>query len=156
MSIDYRPATIADAAAMDALNRKILPENYDLSEWETVLRYSQGASFVAYADDILVGYVLTLVRSHEHSGPKSATIASIAVDKSYRRQGIAKDLITKCLDALSSRDVSTVNLNVRISNVAAQTLYHKLGFHKFNLIPQYYADNEDSYCMTKTITKQHT
>jgi ribosomal-protein-alanine N-acetyltransferase len=146
-TITVRPARTEDAPEMDAINRRNLPENYPLYEWKLALG-SSPISFVAKDDNNkMVGYCLSVITNFTHG--IECTVASIAVDKEYRRKGIAEGLMRKSLEAMESLGATSITLVVRISNASALKLYHKLGFTKSKLLTKYYQDKEDAYLMKK-------
>jgi ribosomal protein S18 acetylase RimI-like enzyme len=49
------------------------------------------------------------------------------------------------------RDCQIAYLEVRSSNSAAISLYHRYGFHKLYLRPAYYSDGEDAIVMKKDL-----
>ncbi|RKO94693.1 acyl-CoA N-acyltransferase [Blyttiomyces helicus] len=138
--MQIRKAIISDAANMDRLNRNILPENYPMSDWLFALMNCPSYSFVAYDKDKLVGYVLGLVVNNQ------GLIASLAVEKDYRRKHIAECLMGKSLSEFKKTFVD-VKLNVRVGNTSAQNLYTKFGFTKSKYEKSYYEDGEDGYEM---------
>lgn len=146
--IIFRRATVKDAEAMDGLNRRCLPENYPLMEWKTILTMMPSLSYVAYIGDTLVGYCLSMSTLDRQKG----TIASIAVDQSYRRKGIGKELLLRSIDGMTKMGLHIVSLNVRISNISAQTLYKQMGFRKHQLLQRYYQNGEDAYLMRKVLS----
>jgi ribosomal-protein-alanine N-acetyltransferase len=78
-----------------------------------------------------------------------AHIATIAVHPEYRRQGIARRLLSVALDEVQRREMVSATLEVRSSNTAAQNLYKDFGFDIVGLRPHYYRDNnEDALIMT--------
>lgn len=83
-----------------------------------------------------------------------AHIIAIAVRNAYRRYGIGEQLLISVLDKAADLKASLVTLEVRASNVAAQTLYHKYNFRVVGRRPRYYSDNgEDAVLMsTEDIT----
>jgi ribosomal-protein-alanine N-acetyltransferase len=66
-----------------------------------------------------------------------------------KRKGIGQILLLDALKRIEAEGCIQITLEVRISNVAAQTLYHKHGFHILLTKPNYYADGEDAYLMEK-------
>jgi len=149
-NIVIKRASCQDAAAMDSLNRRCLPENYPLVEWRAILTLMPAFSYVAYDGDILVGYSLGMIQPEVKKG----VIASIAVDTSHRRKGIAKDLLLASIKSLEDHHVRSIVLNVRISNVPAQALYKTLGFRKHQLVSKYYQNGEDAYLMKKDVSTE--
>lgn len=71
-----------------------------------------------------------------------ATLFNIAVDPAYQRQGLGKALLEHLIQELEKRDVFTLWLEVRASNVAARTLYESLGFNEATVRRNYYPAKE--------------
>lgn len=144
MAFTIRNATVKDSESMDSLNRICLPENYPLVEWRNILTIMTGISTVMHdINGKLVGYCLGIAYPHTHSG----VIASLAVHPNYRGKGLAKNLLETCICNMKTKDIYTVTLNVRISNIIAHRLYKKFSFRKHKHIPGYYADGEDAFEM---------
>jgi ribosomal-protein-alanine N-acetyltransferase len=82
-----------------------------------------------------------------------AHIATIAVHPAYRRQGIAKELVTTCLNEAKNKGMKEVTLEVRAGNLVAQALYRQFGFESVGIRPRYYKDNhEDAIIMTRRLS----
>ncbi len=83
-----------------------------------------------------------------------AHITNIAVRYSLRRQGIGELLLISMIDLAMELNVRILTLEVRASNTAARSLYHKYGFSQVNVRRDYYTDNkEDALVMaTEDIT----
>jgi len=78
-----------------------------------------------------------------------AHITNIAVRQSYQRQGIGELLLMSIIDLAIELKASIVTLEVRVSNLLAQSLYHKYGFAQVDLRRNYYTDNrEDALFMS--------
>ena len=65
----------------------------------------------------------------------------IGVDPSYRRQGLAKIMLSKLLAAAERVGAQTCTLEVREGNTAARKLYESLGFREVGRRRRYYQDN---------------
>jgi len=92
---------------------------------ENIRRYLErnpGLSFVALDIDRIVGAVLC-----GHDG-RRGLLHHLAVDKSYRRQGIAQILAQKCQDALKAAGIEKCHLFVYIDNIEAQIFWEKIGW----------------------------
>lgn len=99
---------------------------------------------VAMDGDNLVGYV----------GSQSvlgwADMMNLAVNPSYRRQGIAEKLVDALIELLQEQKVTCLTLEVRVSNNPAISLYHKLGFVQVGKRPGYYHNpKEDALILRK-------
>ncbi len=83
-----------------------------------------------------------------------AHITNIAVRQSYQRQGIGELLLMSTIDLTAELRANIVTLEVRVSNLPAQSLYHKWGFVQVGVRRGYYTDNrEDAILMsTESIT----
>ncbi|MFQ5814110.1 MAG: ribosomal protein S18-alanine N-acetyltransferase [Anaerolineae bacterium] len=78
-----------------------------------------------------------------------AHISTIAVQPHWRRRGIGELLLVAMLDRAAELEAEIATLEVRVSNVTAQSLYHKYGFQKVGLQRHYYRDrNEDALTMS--------
>ena len=77
-----------------------------------------------------------------------AHITNVAVKSDIRRQKIAKQLITAFIVLAKKHQITSITLEVRASNIPAQSLYQQFGFEKQGLRKRYYADNnEDAIIM---------
>ena len=77
-----------------------------------------------------------------------AHITNVAVKSDFRRQKIAKQLITAFIVLAKKHQITSITLEVRASNFPAQSLYQQFGFEKQGLRKRYYADNnEDAIIM---------
>jgi ribosomal-protein-alanine N-acetyltransferase len=83
-----------------------------------------------------------------------AHITNIAVRQSYQRQGIGEVLLMSTIDLTAELRANIVTLEVRVSNLPAQSLYNKWGFAQVGVRRGYYTDNrEDAILMsTESIT----
>jgi ribosomal-protein-alanine N-acetyltransferase len=84
----------------------------------------------------------------------TADIIDVAVHRDFRRQGIGQKLILAMLDECKKQGVFEVNLEVRLSNLAAQGLYKKLGFAEVGLRKKYYQNTEDAVLMQKVFKEE--
>lgn len=77
-------------------------------------------------------------------------ITNIAVHPASRCYGIGSILLKNLLDKAYSRGAKEITLEVRVSNLSAQSLYRNAGFVEEGIRKNYYADNkEDALIMWK-------
>jgi ribosomal-protein-alanine N-acetyltransferase len=100
--------------------------------------------FVATLDDETVvaflGYWLIADEVH---------ISTFAVHPEFRMHGIGEDLLKRAMSVAHEKGAQIATLEVRESNVAAISLYEKLGFEVVGSRDGYYRDNnEDAILMT--------
>lgn len=78
-----------------------------------------------------------------------AHLTTIAVRGACRRQGIGELLLVSAIELAAQHSARFVTLEVRASNITAQTLYRKYGFAQEGIRVGYYSDNrEDALIMT--------
>jgi ribosomal-protein-alanine N-acetyltransferase len=78
-----------------------------------------------------------------------AHISTIAVQPKWRGRGLGELLLVAMLDRATELEASIATLEVRVSNLTAQNLYHKYGFRQVGLRRRYYRDsNEDALIMS--------
>ena len=101
------------------------------------------ANFLVYKlDGRTVGYIGSHIVCDECS------ITNVAVLKDFRRKNIASTLIDALIEICKEKAVESIFLEVRKSNIAAQTLYLKKGFSPIGERKNFYtAPTEDALLM---------
>jgi len=122
----------------DSYNKHTL--NYLLSESRTL-----GYRTVTSKDE-LVAFAFVMINANG-----AAHLTTIGVAPEHRRRGLAGMLLKHIENALCSKDVGTIMLEVRVSNLGAQTLYNRLGYSAVQRIANYYNNGEDCYLMMKSL-----
>ena len=79
-----------------------------------------------------------------------AHITTIASRKAYRRQGIGELLLLSIIDRAVKLRARIITLEVRASNIVAQSLYYKYGFNQVGLRRGYYMDNKEDAIIMST------
>ncbi|GAI26839.1 unnamed protein product, partial [marine sediment metagenome] len=79
-----------------------------------------------------------------------AHIIAIAVRNDYRRIGIGEGLLISVIELATQLNADVVTLEVRASNIAAQSLYDRYGFHVVRRRPRYYSDNDEDAVLMST------
>ena len=144
MSIMIRKMTLEDIEQVIAIDRV----SFSLPWPERSFRFEltdnpASRCWVAEVDGKLVGMIVAwLIVDEVH-------VATIATHPDFRRQGIAKNLLSHALQHLSTEGAQSSFLEVRASNVAAQEMYRKFGYEESGVRRRYYRDNdEDAILMT--------
>lgn len=79
-----------------------------------------------------------------------AHLTTIAVRKAYQRQGIGELLLTHAFDISIDFRAKFMTLEVRMSNLIAQSLYEKYGFCKTGERLGYYSDTKEDAVIMST------
>lgn len=96
------------------------------------------------AEKRMVGFVCVLV-GEDGIGH----ITTIGVAPEHRRRGLAERLLEHLDHLLGAKGISSVVLEVRVSNVTAQSLYKACGFSVTQRLSGYYTNGEDCFLMVK-------
>ncbi|MCE9644815.1 MAG: GNAT family N-acetyltransferase [Chloroflexi bacterium] len=145
--MEITKASILDLNAL----RKLEQDSFEKDAWPlfdliAVLTFSQVVRYKAVEDGQMVGFVA----GDPHPGEGWGWIATIAVDQRYRRRGIGRALLHACEENLG---VSRSKLTVRLSNLAAITMYEKEGYRTTDIWKAYYNDGEDGIVMEKELAR---
>ena len=99
---------------------------------------------VAQENGVVLGYV------GSQSVMDEADMMNIAVHPEHRRKGIAHELVSGLVAALTKKEVRSLTLEVRASNEPAKALYETLGFTQVGRRPNYYRNpKEDALILRK-------
>lgn len=106
------------------------------------LSYPENVYIVARLKDEVVGYAGMRFYGRQ------AHITTIAVKPKWRGNQIGEQLLLALIEIAKDRKAKEMILEVRASNLIAQSLYEKYGFKPVGVIPGYYLDNgEDAILM---------
>jgi len=78
-------------------------------------------------------------------------ITTLGVAPEYRRRGLARLILHEIERSFSARGVTTVRLEVRTQNFAAQKLYEQIGYVTVQRMSHYYSNGDDGYLMVKPL-----
>jgi len=138
-------ASIRDLSALRRLeNEAFKKDAWPLLDLIAVLTFGNVIRLKAVDGETMVGFIAGDPRPSNGWG----WIAIVAVDLSYRRQGIGTALLRTCEEALG---VSRARLTVRMSNQPAISMYKKEGYATMDIWKGYYADSEDAILMEKEL-----
>ena len=138
----------------------------DLAQVTDVERrsYAFPWSHGVFRDCLLAGYTcVVLERGEDIVGYSILSVAAgevhilnLCVDSGYRKLGYGELLLDEILDRAAGVAVKQVFLEVRPSNVAAVSLYRKMGFHKIAERPSYYqaSDGREDAAVLSLLLKQ--
>jgi ribosomal-protein-alanine N-acetyltransferase len=108
--------------------------------------FGASAAFVCEFEKKIVGIIAWRNLGEE------VEILDVVVNRVHRRQGHGLFLLKHLLQRSSEMSVQKIFLEVRESNLAAISLYKKLGFQIFGLRPNYYRNpQENALLMTLSL-----
>jgi len=122
-------------------------ENYTRHTFAYLFNAPNALSYRAVTPlDETVGFVFVMMNNNG-----SGHLTTIGVAPEHRRRRIGEMLLVHAEDALKKREATTVVLEVRVSNTAAQEMYRAFGYAVVQRIENYYTNNEACYLMMKSL-----
>jgi ribosomal-protein-alanine acetyltransferase len=103
---------------------------------------------VAKEDDKILGFIIAMIYVDRNAS--SGHILTIDVSPAHRRKGIGQMLLQEIEKILFAKSVRACHLEVREDNVAAISLYRKLGYQKIGKLKNYYG-NAHGICLKKVL-----
>ncbi len=134
MTVEIRPADRVDDELVDAFAR-LIPQLSSSSpppsadELEEIVSSDDSVLYVAYDGDRIVGS-LTLLFYRIPTGVK-AWIEDVVVDDAARGRGVGEALNRAALAEAARRGAKNVSLTSRAKRDAANRLYARLGFERY-------------------------
>lgn len=99
--------------------------NREADSYDNIKKYlsrNKGFSFAAFVDNTMVGCALC-----GHDG-RRGYLQHVMVKFEYRKKGIAKELVNRCLDALMETGIMKTHIDVFKNNDAANRYWKKDGW----------------------------
>lgn len=143
--IDIVPATPADVDAVHSIEAASFPSPWRREFYAAEVVAESRYNIVAKENGVVIGYLFGMWIFDEFH------VNKIAVEAGHRRQGIAHALMERCFDFAAQHDISTISLEVRQSNRAAQEFYRFLEFETSYIRKRYYPDGEAAVVMVRAM-----
>ena len=144
--MNLRVATEADIPALYALETDCFPDPWSQKSLRDTLREERSFFAVAEIDGKVVGYINTTYILDEMELNRICTLPD------YRRQGIGAALLQAAFAFAKEKHIQSFFLEVRASNLPAQTLYRSAGFTQVGLRKKFYQNpTEDGLIMRADI-----
>lgn len=95
-------------------------------------------SLIAKENDKIIGFIIGMV--YVEDNVLTGHVLTIDVSPSHRRKGVGIKLLQELEKIFRDRRVKVSRLEVREDNLAALSLYQKLGYKKVGKLHHYYGD----------------
>ncbi|MFS1516504.1 ribosomal protein S18-alanine N-acetyltransferase [Bacillus sp. SCS-151] len=92
---------------------------------------------VAEENGLVIGYCGAWIIIDE------AHITNVALLPEYRGRKLGEAMLKQLVDFAKALGAKTMTLEVRVTNIIAQSLYRKLGFNDGGIRKNYYTDNQE-------------
>ena len=142
-----RNALLSDAATVAALAQQLWPHHEAAQlqeEFEPLLEDANAAVFLAFSDDMPVGFAQCQLRHDYVEGTASSPVGyleGIFVVPAYQKQGIARALLASCEKWAKEQGCSEFASDCELSNTNSLRFHLSMGFEEANRI----------ICFTKTL-----
>ncbi|MGI8785936.1 MAG: GNAT family N-acetyltransferase [Acidobacteriota bacterium] len=129
-----RPMEARDTGQVIALEQRSGMTPWRASHYDELMSAAASICLVAEGAPVvrIVGCILGRIALPEME------IYKLVVDSSCRRRGLGHEMLVHSLNLGRSLGADTCFLEVRESNLAAQSFYRALGFEHYGLRPTYY------------------
>ncbi len=142
-----RRAMPTDIGAIVAIEKESFIDPWEQGVFLEALTYYPTTYFVAICEGRIAGF---LVGALEDTGENIyGHICNLAVSPRFRHCGIGRLLVTRTENQFRLELATAVQLEVRVSNAAAQKFYRHMGYQNVFGIESYYANGEDALVMMK-------
>ncbi|WP_248886318.1 ribosomal protein S18-alanine N-acetyltransferase [Acidithiobacillus acidisediminis] len=131
-----RVMSVDDLDAVAALEAEISPGPWTRGIFRDCLLAGYDSWVGVDAADQLLSFGVLSV------GAAEAHVLNLGVDPAQRRRGHGREMLEQLLTRARQLGAERVFLEVRVSNSAAQNLYHQFGFHEIGVRLQYYRNKE--------------
>jgi ribosomal-protein-alanine N-acetyltransferase len=142
--VTIEPMRRRHIAAIMPIENASYPKPWTLTVFHNeieMMRRGERTYLVAREGSTIIGYAGMLHAADE------AHVTNIAVAREHQRRGVATRLLAELAWAAIERGTTGLTLEVRVSNVAAQTLYARFGFQAAGIRKNYYENVEDAIVM---------
>jgi ribosomal-protein-alanine N-acetyltransferase len=141
--VEIVPMRRSHLKAVIAIERRIFPSPWSLGLYlSEITQPATRAYYVACVGPQVVGYAGMMVVVGE------AHVTNIGVAPEWQRHGVARRLMLQLAHEARQRSAQHLTLEVRVSNVGAQTLYYEFGFAPAGVRKNYYSEvHEDALVM---------
>ncbi|MGJ7036689.1 ribosomal protein S18-alanine N-acetyltransferase [Anoxybacillus eryuanensis] len=138
MDVFFRFMTLQDLDRIIEIEQRSFTLPWSRSSFYQELTNNPYARYIVMEyDGQIIGYCgMWLVMDEAH-------ITNIAVLPEFRGKKLGEALMKQAMELARKEGAQTMTLEVRVSNIVAQSLYRKLGFLNGGIRKRYYSDNQE-------------
>jgi ribosomal-protein-alanine N-acetyltransferase len=146
-SLQIRRMREADINAVQEIERYSFTDPWNRDTLVEALEIFPDTNFVSESEGRVTGFIICGV---EDTGEEIyGHICSLAVSREFRGMGIGSALVQRAEYQVMLTGATAMQLEVRISNQAAQKFYQKHGYEPVFHFAGYYANTEDAIVMMR-------
>ena len=138
----------ADLLWVADLEQRAMTAPWTLAQLQEEIDAANGMALVAEDCDSLCGYAFYRIC------PPECELLHVVVAPEWRRQNVARSLLRQGFTTLSDLGCTDCFLEVRQSNMAARSLYKRMGFLQTGTRKQYYHQpDEDALLLSRNLNE---
>ena len=151
-TITLRPATEEDLPIIHVIETEVYPAPWTPNFFRIIFHMNKDFFLVALDGDEIIGYTVGEIElMGKKSNPRKAGhVMNIAVKGTHQGRGVGTMLLDEVESKFIQGGADIVYLEVRESNLNAQSVYKRRGYEYVRTAKDYYGD-EDGYIMTKSL-----
>lgn len=128
------------------IERACYPAPWSESAFNHEMTSGTSVALVAMDGETVAGFLVGWIAADQ------VHVANIAVAAGHRRRGVGIGMMLRLLGEAVRRGCTSSSLEVRESNLAARSMYSRLGYHAVALRKSYYSNPaEDAVVMVKDL-----
>ena len=131
-----------DMFAVLKLSSQVLSEQYNPTLFTYFYESCPWGFWTAHHYQQLIGFIVGVPFSEDF-----AKILMIGVKPSMQKKGVGSRLLKKLLTEFKKKEISTIELEVAVSNSAAIKFYQKHNFFIVDQFSHFYQNGENAYIM---------
>ncbi|MFQ5639916.1 MAG: ribosomal protein S18-alanine N-acetyltransferase [bacterium] len=147
-TISIRTMQKFDVARVHEIEKESFLTPWSFESFMHEMGNPRAVAFVAERAGIVIGYVICQVVLDE------AQIGTFAIDSAFRRKKIGSFLFSCLVELLVQKNVETVHLEVRRTQIVAQRCYRKWGFEVIGVRRNYYSKEKDDALLMNLSLKE--
>ena len=136
---------MSDKDSFYKLGKELNSNFNNLYKLEDIINSKFDSIYGYYINNVLIGFI------HVNKLYENMDIVNIIIEKDYRNKGYGKELLDYVL--LKNKDINSIMLEVRESNMNAINFYKNNGFNIINVRKKYYG-NEDALIMKRDVNNE--
>jgi ribosomal-protein-alanine N-acetyltransferase len=148
--LSIRRASAEDLETLYRIEKEcFLSEAFTKEQIEYFLRAPNFLNLIAELNGRPVGFVTGALEKYK--GKVVGHIYSVDVLEKYRRRGVASRLIEELEKAFAQEGVRICYLEAKVDNIAARSLYKKLGYKTVEVLLNYYGSGAHGVRLRKRL-----
>lgn len=144
-NINFSTMSLSDLENIKDILYSDFDDYWDYSILKEELEAKNSIYIIAKSEEKIIGFAGIKIIFDE------AELMNIVIHKSYRNRGLGTKLLKRLIEICTSKNISSIFLEVNENNIFAQKLYKNFEFKELSLRKNYY--NKDNCIVMKKSLK---